>query len=163
MSKKEDKVEITIVRKEGADGVISCLIKTEPLAEGKTANNAIANEDYVPKEQRVQFLHGETEQTIFIQLFTDKAKERKKIEESPDGVDDGEESEDEEVMFKVKLYNPQPEEVKISSKNVCFVTIFKNEDEEKELNDHQKILEYYLSQKEETWGGQFKKAVMLGP
>ena len=66
-------------------------------------------------------------------------------------------------MFKLKLNSPQPEEVKISSKNICFVTIVKGEDDEKEIDDQQKILEFYLSQKEETWSGQFKKAVMLGP
>lgn len=66
-------------------------------------------------------------------------------------------------MFKIKLNSPFPEDVKISSKNVCIVTIVKGEDEEKEIDGQQKILQYYLSQKEETFGSQFKKAVMLGP
>jgi len=38
-------------------------------------------------------------------------------------------------MFKVKINSPQPEEVKISSKNVCFVTIIKSEDDGKDLDD----------------------------
>ena len=33
VSGKADKVDITIVRLEGADGKISCMIKTEPLSE----------------------------------------------------------------------------------------------------------------------------------
>lgn len=66
-------------------------------------------------------------------------------------------------MFKIKINSPFPEEVKISSKNVCIVTIVRSEDEDKQVKDQQKILQYYLSQKEETIAGQFKKAVMLGP
>lgn len=109
------------------------------------------------------FLHGETEQHVSIQLVTDKNRQRKKEEKEPMGDKSSEEEEEQDVMFKVKLNSPQPEEVKISSKNVCLVTIVKSEDQEKEMDDQQKILEYYLSQKEETWSGQFKKAVMLGP
>ena len=68
-----------------------------------------------------------------------------------------------DVIFKIKLDSPFPEEVKISSKNLAYVTIVKTQDEDKEQDDQQKILEYYLQQKEETWSGQFKKAVQLGP
>lgn len=67
------------------------------------------------------------------------------------------------MRFNVKLSSPQPEEVKISSKNVCEVIITKANDAEKEIDDQKKILEYYLQEKEDTWGGQFKKAVSLGP
>jgi hypothetical protein len=46
---------------------------------------------------------------------------------------DDEESADEvcDVIFKVKLEKPEPQEVKISKKNVCLVTIVKGDDAEK--------------------------------
>jgi solute carrier family 8 (sodium/calcium exchanger) len=53
--------------------------------------------------------------------------------------------------------------VKISKKNVCLVTIVKGDDAEKQEDERQRLLEFYLSQKDPTWGQQFKNAVMLGP
>lgn len=67
------------------------------------------------------------------------------------------------MIFKVKLENPFPDEVKISKKNVCLVTIVKDDEEEKLEDDRQKLLEFYLSQKDPSWSQQFKNAVMLGP
>jgi len=66
-------------------------------------------------------------------------------------------------MFKIRLEKPQPEGVKISKKNVCIVTIVKSDDAEGEIDADKKLLEYYLQQKEVTWAGQFRNAVMLGP
>jgi hypothetical protein len=44
----------------------------------------------------------------------------------------------------VKLESPFPEEVKISKRNVCLVTIVRSEDEEKNQDDRQKLLQFYL-------------------
>ena len=44
------------------------------------------------------------------------------MEKEKDGGNSSNE-EEMDVMFKVKLYDPQPSEVKISSKNVAFVKI----------------------------------------
>jgi len=49
-------------------------------------------------------------------------------------------------MFKIKISDPQPNEVKISKKNVCIVTISKNDEEANEMEEHAKLIEYYLSQ-----------------
>jgi hypothetical protein len=78
--------------------------------------------------------------------------------------EEGESSEEVcDVIFKVKLEKPEPTEVKISKKNVCFVTIVKGDDAEEEIDADKKLLEFYLSQKDVTWSQQFKNAVMLGP
>ena len=66
-------------------------------------------------------------------------------------------------MFKVKLEKPEPAGVKISKKNVCLVTISKNEEFDKEEEDKRKLIEFYLAQKEKTWGSQFRSALTLGP
>ena len=39
----------------------------------------------------------------------------------------------------------------------------KDDDEERMEDDRQKLLEFYLSQKDPSWSQQFKNAVMLGP
>mmetsp|Transcript_36490 Transcript_36490/g.56019 ORF Transcript_36490/g.56019 Transcript_36490/m.56019 type:complete len:288 (+) Transcript_36490:2016-2879(+) len=66
-------------------------------------------------------------------------------------------------MFKVRLEKPEPHGVKISKKNVCLVTITKNDDLAKEEDDKEKLIEYFLQQREPDWATQFKLAVMLGP
>jgi len=76
--------------------------------------------------------------------------------------DDSEEGEL-DVMFKVKLEKPEPAGVKISKKNVCLVTISKNEEIDKEEEDKKKLIEYFLSQKDVTWMSQFRTALTLGP
>ena len=66
-------------------------------------------------------------------------------------------------MFKVKLEKPEPSGVKISKKNVCLVTISKNEELDQEEEDKRKLIEFYLAQKEVTWTSQFRGALTLGP
>lgn len=58
-----------------------------------------------------------------------------------------------ELMFKIVLKDPKPAEVKISKKNVCIVTISFDEEADKAADENHKMLEYFLSQKEETWSG----------
>jgi solute carrier family 8 (sodium/calcium exchanger) len=66
-------------------------------------------------------------------------------------------------MFKVKLEKPEPAGVKISKKNVCLVTISKNEEFDQEEEDKRKLIEFYMAQKEVTWTSQFRTAITLGP
>jgi hypothetical protein len=130
VSKNADKVEITIMRLEGADGIISCMFKTEPLSETPNPNNAEEYEDYLPSHSKITFLHGENEKTISIGLVKKNEKEidtKGLIEKGDD--QNGESSEEKcDVMFKVRLEKPEPEGVKISKKNVCIVTIVAAED-----------------------------------
>ena len=66
-------------------------------------------------------------------------------------------------MFKVKLEKPEPAGVKISKKNVCLVTISKNEEFDAEEDAKRRLIEYYLNQKDVTWMSQFRTALTLGP
>jgi hypothetical protein len=95
----------------------------------------------LPKHEKVTFIHGENEKTISIGLV----KENDENLEQPNklfgedtgtnkaaGADDDESAEEVcDVIFKVKLEKPEPQEVKISKKNVCLVTIVKGDDAEK--------------------------------
>lgn len=86
------------------------------------------------------------------------------IDKKGDDEDDEDDSEEEpDVIFKIKLEKPEPAGVKISKKNVCMVTIARNDEYEKEEDDKKKLIEYYLSQKDVTWTSQFRAALTLGP
>jgi len=80
--------------------------------------------------------------------------------------DDAEEDEDEllalEKKFKIRLENPKPDNVKISKHNLCQVTILPAE-KQSAVVEHQKLVEYFLEQKDVTWGQQFIRAVTLSP
>ena len=119
-------------RVDGSDGPISCWIKTEPLAPEPTAQSAIEFEDYLPIENKITFIHNETQAKMRIELVNAKMSKQQekgmigKTEEEEDERGGEEESEDEpDVIFKVKLAKPEPHGVKISKKNVCMVHIIK--------------------------------------
>lgn len=67
-SKFEERIDIRIIRSEGSDGKISCMIKTEQLTEaGKTEaapNSAAEFDDYLPKHEKIEFDNNENEKTV---------------------------------------------------------------------------------------------------
>jgi len=71
-------------------------------------------------------------------------------------------TEEDDVMFRVAIMNAQPAAVKVSKKNVCFVTVTP-EDVLDPSADHGKLIEFFLNAKKPTWGEQFKNAILLGP
>lgn len=93
----------------------------------------------------------------------DKAFNQKIQDDEEDEPEQGSEEGDPDLIFKVKLDCPEPKGVKISKKNVCLVTIVRNEEFNKNEESQRKMIEFYLAQREPTWSQQFKNAVMLGP
>jgi len=71
VNKKAQGVDVVLVRTNGSDGEISCMIKTQPLSETNTGggHNAIEWEDYIPIKEKIGFDHGETEKVVSIQLL----------------------------------------------------------------------------------------------
>jgi len=68
------------------------------------------------------------------------------------------------VIFYVKLFDPTPQGVKISKKNVCMVEIIPEEMElEEDVADQERLIEFFVEQNDETWAYQFKKAIILQP
>lgn len=57
VSKNSEVAKIKVTRTEGSDGTISCMIKTEPLSEVQSTNNAEEYEDYIPQHSKVTFMH----------------------------------------------------------------------------------------------------------
>lgn len=61
----------------------------------------------------------------------------------PEGV---ESDENVEKMFKIVLSEPKPEGLKISSKNVCIITILQQSDSNKGIMREKALLEYFFEQ-----------------
>ena len=95
-------------------------------------------------------MHHELYKQIYIDLVNDDhlppPAEKKEEEEGNDS-----DEEEPDVMFKIKLEKPEPNGVKISKKNVCLVTLTKNEEFDQEEEDKRKLIEFYLAQKDVTW------------
>ena len=66
------------MRLEGADGTISCMIRTEPLGDNNP-NSAHEFDDYLPKHEKITFLHGETEKSVVIDLVKKTETEKSKV------------------------------------------------------------------------------------
>jgi len=47
-------------------------------------------------------------------------------------------------MFKIRIDKPEPESVKISKKNVCIVKISPATQMQSDLNEHTKMMEYFV-------------------
>lgn len=135
MKKGAAEVEIEVERVDGSDGNIGCMISTEPLTMDPSPQSAQEFEDYLPKHEKVTFKHNETSQKVIIKLVNENlgATEDHKEFKDLDDVEEEEGSEEGEpdLIFKVKLDKPEPNGVKISKKNVCLVTLARNEEDDK--------------------------------
>lgn len=65
--------------------------------------------------------------------------------------------------FKVIIENPEPDQVKISKKNCCTVELKNTTQNLDSANEHTKMIQYFVEQKNPSWTYKFKKAVMLCP
>ena len=164
VDKKMKKATITINRRDGSDGKISCYVKTEPLSDKQNARiNANEYDDYMPFEKIIEFESGETLKMVEVELVNDnEANLDTKAKTTIIDANDSEEGEVQDKMFKVTLSRAEPAAVKISKKNVCIVHINKKEDEDVN-EEHEKMMEYFMATREANWGQQFKNAVLLGP
>jgi len=64
-------VDLELTRSDGADGKISCVIRTLPTEETVGLGAAMAQEfvHFTPKTERVEFEHGEQKKTVRIDLI----------------------------------------------------------------------------------------------
>ena len=151
VSKDATEVEINVERVDGSDGTIACMISTEPLTVDTSPQSAQEFEDYLPKHEKITFKHQEKEQKVVIKLVNEKIgvtediKEFKEVDGEDEEEGDPEEEEgDPDLIFKVKLDKPEPAGVKISKKNVCLVTLLRNDEEDKMAKSQRKMIEFYL-------------------
>jgi len=126
---------------------------------------------YISEE--ITFAPGETEQFVeiaFIQKPLAQESSNKLEKEGPNeskeplgGTEKDNEDHEEEKTFAVQIKEPKPEQCKISKKNLCFVSIVPDDSEEVADEQTEKMIQYFLQQKEETWASKFKNAIMLQP
>lgn len=74
-----------------------------------------------------------------------------KLREDDDDIEVEQMEEVQDVMFKVLIQKATPEEVKVSKKNMCTVTIVQGEDQINE-DEGEKMLQYFLDVREPSWG-----------
>ena len=133
------------------------MISTEPLTIDPSPQSAQEFEHYLPKHEKITFKHSETSQTVIIKLVNEKLGAEAEVKEFKDNdqlqdEDEGSEEVEPDLVFKVKLDKPEPNGVKISKKNVCLVTLVRNDEEEKMAESQRMLISLYLSMKEPTWG-----------
>lgn len=106
--------------------------------------------------EKIIFKQGENEKNVNIQLGV---KTVDGVAQTNKGADD---EQKDDVMFRVIIENPDPKIVKLSRKNVAFVTVSHSE-ESNAADEQAKLIEFFMDQKKPTWSSQFKTACMLGP
>ena len=67
--------------------------------------------------------------------------------------DDGNESSDPDLMFRIIIEKPSPELVKLSRKNIALVTICQDDEGERAAKGNAKLIEFFMNNKKPTWGG----------
>ena len=94
----ERECQIVVNRENGTDGMAKVKFKTVKMAQGE--QEAKPDVDFTPVQGELEFLHQESRKTITIPILEP---------ENPDAEMD--------QIFGLKLYDAQPEAVKISKKD----------------------------------------------
>lgn len=161
VKRNQEKVKVKILRQDGSDGDITVKIMTDNKEQFLAGDRkAIPYEDFVAIPETVlEFAHQEVEKEIEITLL------QKDADEKQGETKEGDEEEDHSVKFYLKIFDAKPEGVKVSMKNICLIEIVpdsKDSDLERE-KQAKTIIDMVLSNRNPTWGQQFKNAIILGP
>lgn len=107
-SKHQERVEVKITRTNGADGEISCIVKTQPFCEGNIESNAIEYEDFLPMTEKLTFEHGETEKIVSVMLMNEKMPQidSKQLANIEGDLSHDELNEVVDIMFKIVIQDP---------------------------------------------------------
>jgi solute carrier family 8 (sodium/calcium exchanger) len=135
---------VVVNRVHGTDGKIKVKYKTVILGHGD--QSAKPGRDFEPCEGELEFGHTESKKTISIKILA---------HEDPD--------EERDEIFGVKLYEAEPEVVKISKKDTCIVEIVTDSERKKQAEALTQLLERINREENITWGQQFKDATKLHP
>jgi len=146
--KMEQYAFIRVVRADGSDGDVNCMIQTKTVDDEDNAAKEF--DDFLPEERVLNFKHNENEQMVQIQLsqtanVPDESPNNPAINEGskdgsantgtkkdPDASDESSEAQEEPEapkVFQVILDRPRPEGVRVSRQNVCYIEIVANDDQ----------------------------------
>lgn len=126
------------------------MIRTEPLIPDKSnPQNAVEFEDYLPKHEKIEFAAGESEKIVPIYLVNESVPQidgkDDKTGDDPAHHEEEESEEEHGPRFKVVLEKPEPDAVKISKKNCCTVELKQTTKNIDALNEHTKMINYFIS------------------
>lgn len=109
----------------------------------------------MPHYEKVNFDHGEGERTINIDIINERHPQiqSKTIGSAKvDNEDDQDDGEKPNLMFKVKIEKAEPSIVKVSKKNICYVTIDQNEQEDNVGQGQAELIKFFINSKDKSWG-----------
>jgi diaminopimelate decarboxylase len=121
------------LRVEGSDGNISCTVSTEQVNKSGEfvaldgVQPALPGTHYQHMTRQVTFKHNENEASVNVTLIGNTLNE-----------------DEDDNMFRVVISDPQPSHVKLSRKNVCFITLSSNSEAEQAQEAHIKMQEFYF-------------------
>jgi solute carrier family 8 (sodium/calcium exchanger) len=139
-------VEVSVIRSNGNDGVITVQYTLEEEDGAENKNMAVKGEDFENRDGSITFNHQQSKAVIPIKLF-------------PNGKPrDG-------IYFYVRLSRPHPHVVKVNSKDNgrCRVEIVADETALKKSKAEMQLLEAVQRAEEPTVADQLKDACMLYP
>lgn len=129
-------VAVKILRTEGTDGDITCKIRTGNqdiyLGGDKKAEPHV---DFVELHETIlEFAHQESEKVVELMLLPkashiDGPPTRTGINSEPAQEEEEVEEEEECLKFYLTMFEPKPEGVKISKKNMCLIEIIPESNE----------------------------------
>jgi len=135
--------QVVVARTNGSDGVVNIAYRTEEC--GKEASGAqqaaLAGEDYIHQEGTLTFGNGEVRKVISIKIVPKHMLERDQI-------------------FKVVLHKPTGGAT-LSRKSQCIVEVVNDAAYASFIGKVEKALEAAESGEDETWGDQFKNAILF--
>lgn len=137
---------MVVKRTHGSDGTIGCSYTTIEL--DKSSNTARAGIDFTHVKGKLEFGHGEVEKEIKVPILEHK---------------DADPNEERDEIFGIKIFDPYPEIVKISSKNVQIVEIVTDAEKKKQADSLQQLLDKINREEKISWGQQFINACLLHP
>jgi len=128
---------VAVQRVHGSDGVISCKYKTIEL--DKSDNTAVPGRDYEHTEGTLTFGHGEVKKNIKIPIIVRKEE-------------DGEEPVERDEILGLKIYEPHPNIVKISKKDIQIIEIVTDAETKKQADSLLQLLDRIKREEKTSWG-----------
>ena len=137
---------VNISRINGSDGKISCKFKTIPLGSGD--QRAKEDVDYKPISGTITFENNEREKDVRIDILPHE---------------EGDEDEQRDEIFGLKLYDAEPSAVKISKKDTVVIQIVTDAAKKKQAEALSQLMERIEREENTTWCHQFTRATYLHP
>jgi solute carrier family 8 (sodium/calcium exchanger) len=140
----EPEANIEIIRKNGADGIVT--VDYETFEIDKSLHTASADVDFKHVKGTLTFAQNVTSNTIEIPILPGNGEQEERDE-----------------SFGLRLINITPDGAKLSKKNFIVINIITDKEGKKKSDAMQALLDKFEAEEEQTWGSQFISACKLHP